>query len=106
MNPFMDPLSRKEALEILAEVINDRAKRKRGEAVSPAEELLLNLLTCADGSYVRRKSRHKLIILAKALKLWPLPEWFLVKQRFNKVDYFTYGQYEKISWSTLEILIE
>ncbi len=98
--------SKKEAREILAEIVKPRARRKKGEILSPGEETLLDIicgLEKKDHEYYR-PHHEGLICLAMSLEIYPIPDWFRVKRRLFPVD--EYSLRGKVSVFTAEKLLE
>lgn len=74
------------ALKELSAYSKARTKRLPGEAYSPAEDFLLSRLIMAeDYRHLFSQNQYKkLISIGKRLGLYPIPDWYRVKRRFEE----------------------
>lgn len=80
-----------------------RFYRDIGETISPGEEYLLMALSNQDvavvkGSHPSRKTLRRLIGAARSLGLYPIPQWWIVRERLKEsinrgASGFTRGTY-------------
>lgn len=91
----------KHARNALAKYAKMRAYTIEGEVVSPAEEWLLSCMSTflpIRKNDIKRGYKRKLLGIARSLDLYPIPDWWHVRQRIRGKGLF---ETDSILFSTL-----